>query len=160
MKEDIESQLSLPFRSQECMPGGLGKINLGPCFLDINLPLIHTVLPPVKIEFWSTRTQENRFPEARLGYFFGVPCPRSEAAATAMSERLQARVLPLQRSEEVQGRKKILSAEGTIFPTHKRINTQSRCCLIRPAIKSSINDPASSKIMDSRLRGNDRMGRE
>jgi hypothetical protein len=54
-----------------------------------------------------------------LEIFSGHPAPAAERPQRQLSERLEARVLPLQRSEEVQGRKKILSAKGTIFRDSK-----------------------------------------
>jgi hypothetical protein len=54
--------------------------------------------------------------------FSGYPAPAVERQQRQLSERCKARVLPLQRSEEVQGRKKILSAKGTIFRDVKTLH--------------------------------------
>lgn len=49
-------------------------------------------------------------PEARIDLFPGHPAPAAQHPPGKLSER-EARVFPWQRSEEAQGRKKILSAE-------------------------------------------------
>jgi hypothetical protein len=54
-------------------------------------------------------------PEARIDIFPGHPAPAAERQPGKLSERI-ARVFSRQRSEEVQGRKKILSAKREFFP--------------------------------------------
>jgi hypothetical protein len=45
-----------------------------------------------------------------MGMFFGHPAREAQRPQRQLSERRQARVLPLQRSDWPQGRKKFLSA--------------------------------------------------
>jgi len=59
---------------------------------------------------------ENQVPEARIEIFSGVggSAPAAERPKRQLSER-EARVLPLQRNEEAQGQKKVLSAKESDF---------------------------------------------
>ena len=65
--------------------------------------------------------------------FSGHPAPAAKRPQRQLSERRQARVLPLQRSEEVQGRKKILSAKGTIFPALISVDAAKHKTSVAPA---------------------------
>jgi hypothetical protein len=55
------------------------------------------------------------FPKARIDIFSGYPVRAAERPPGKLSER-EARVFSRQRSEQLQGRKNILSAEGFLFP--------------------------------------------
>jgi hypothetical protein len=55
------------------------------------------------------------FLKARIDIFSGHPVRAAERPPGKLSER-EARVFSRQRSEQLQGRKKILSAEGFLFP--------------------------------------------